>query len=82
MNEAPSALTMVEGRVQTRSWQAQDGTKRYTTEVVADAMQLGPRTGARQDVPPEPKRETAREPEKLETIEYPEENIDPDDIPF
>jgi len=30
----------VSGRVQTRSWEAQDGTKRYTTEVVADSVLL------------------------------------------
>lgn len=30
----------VSGRVQTRSWEAQDGSKRYTTEVVADNVLL------------------------------------------
>lgn len=30
----------VTGRVQTRSWEAQDGSKRYTTEVVADSVLL------------------------------------------
>lgn len=28
----------VEGRLQTRNWQAQDGSKRYRTEVIADNM--------------------------------------------
>jgi single-strand DNA-binding protein len=33
----------VEGRIQTRSWDDKDGNKRYTTEVVANTMQmLGP----------------------------------------
>jgi single-strand DNA-binding protein len=33
----------VEGRIQTRSWDDKDGSKRYTTEVVANIMQmLGP----------------------------------------
>ena len=36
-------LAMFEGRLQTRSWQGQDGIKRYATEVVADGMQLGPK---------------------------------------
>lgn len=31
----------VEGRIQTRSWDAQDGTKRYTTEIIADNIQMG-----------------------------------------
>ncbi|MFT5367490.1 MAG: single-strand DNA-binding protein [Candidatus Latescibacterota bacterium] len=30
----------VEGRLQTRSWEGQDGQKRYTTEVVAREMQM------------------------------------------
>lgn len=30
----------IEGRLRTRSWDGQDGQKRYTTEIVADAIQL------------------------------------------
>ena len=30
----------IEGRLQTRSWEGQDGQKRYTTEVVAGEMQM------------------------------------------
>ncbi len=30
----------IEGRLQTRSWEGQDGVKRYTTEVVARDMQM------------------------------------------
>ncbi len=30
----------IEGKLQTRSWEGQDGVKRYTTEVVARDMQL------------------------------------------
>lgn len=37
------SLIMVEGRIQTRSWQATDGTTKYRTEVVAENIQLGPR---------------------------------------
>ncbi|MBI3316793.1 MAG: single-stranded DNA-binding protein [Candidatus Omnitrophica bacterium] len=33
----------VEGRLQTRSWEAQDGSKRSTTEVVAQSVQFLPR---------------------------------------
>ena len=33
----------IEGRLQTKAWEDRDGNKRYTTEVVAQAMQmLGP----------------------------------------
>src|SRR3990172_6495987 len=34
---------LVEGRMQTRSWDAADGVKKYRTEVVADRIQFGPR---------------------------------------
>jgi len=36
-------MVLVEGRLQTRSWQAQDGSKRYRTEIIMENMQLGPR---------------------------------------
>lgn len=36
---------LVEGRLQTRAWTANDNTKRYTTEVVAERIQFGPRSG-------------------------------------
>ena len=75
---------LVEGRMQTRSWDNQEGKKQYRTEVVAERVQFGPKftpTGASGNTPstanqaPEPK-------ENLKTIEYPEEEINPDDIPF
>ena len=37
----------VEGRIRTRKWQDKEGQDRYTTEIMADAMQLlGSRAGA------------------------------------
>src|SRR5262245_51559031 len=47
----------VEGRIRTRKWQDKEGQDRYTTEIVADAMQLlGSRSGAGEPA-------TVREPE-------------------
>ena len=76
---------MVEGRMQTRSWDdAGTGTKKYRTEVVADRVQFGsgggsaPRGNANSSVP---KDAPAKE-EELDTIEYPEEQINAEDIPF
>ncbi len=38
-------LVMIEGRLQTRSWTGtQDNLKRYVTEVIAEGLQMGPRT--------------------------------------
>jgi single-strand DNA-binding protein len=37
----------LEGRIQTRKWQDKDGHDKYTTEIIADRMQmLGSRSGA------------------------------------
>lgn len=39
-------LVMIEGRLQTRSWTGQDNLKRYRTEIVAENIQLGPRSAS------------------------------------
>ena len=36
-------LVMIEGRMQPRNWTGQDNIKRYSTEIVAESLQLGPR---------------------------------------
>ena len=75
------ASVMVEGRMQTRSWDDASGQKKYRTEVIADRIQFGPRRdggGAPAGAPP--KQDTQEAP--ADTIEYPEENINIDDIPF
>jgi single-strand DNA-binding protein len=44
----------VEGRIRTRKWQDKEGNDRYTTEIVADQMQmLGSRQGAGEAPPAE-----------------------------
>jgi single-strand DNA-binding protein len=76
---------LVEGRMQTRSWDAQDGSKRYRTEIVADRVQFGPRKegGAPSNTPsPAEDKGATGGKEALDTIEYPEDEINPDDIPF
>jgi single-strand DNA-binding protein len=81
---------LVEGRMQTRSWDAADGQKKYRTEIIADGFQFGPKSGggggnysggtqtqgASQTSPKVDKAEG------IDTIEYPEEEINPEDIPF
>lgn len=81
----------VEGRMQTRSWDDKDGTKKYRTEIIADRIQFGPKGGGVTSGGGEgstagasaakPKSQAATAPE-METIEYPDEDINPDDIPF
>lgn len=40
------SILLVEGRLQTRSWQDQQGTKHWRTEIIAEQIQLGPRTSS------------------------------------
>ena len=48
----------IEGRIQTRKWQGQDGQDRYTTEIVANEMQmLGSRGGGGGGAPQSRRRE-------------------------
>ncbi len=42
-------LVLIEGRIQTRSWQDQNGVKKYRTEIVAENMQMGPGAQTRND---------------------------------
>lgn len=37
------SLVMIEGRIETRTWEGQDGKKNYRTEIIAENMQLGPK---------------------------------------
>lgn len=39
-------LVMIEGRLQTRNWTSQDNVKHYRTEIVAENIQLGPRSAS------------------------------------
>ena len=38
------SLVLIEGRIKTRNWQNAQGVKQYKTEIIADALQLGPRS--------------------------------------
>jgi single-strand DNA-binding protein len=72
----------VEGRLQTRSWE-KDGVKHYRTEIVADRVQFGPRTGGESGVAPAAAAPTdGAEAKAPAAPEYPEEDINPEDIPF
>jgi len=77
-------MLMIEGRIQTRSWTAQDGSKKSRTEIVAETIQLGPKGfggGAAQGSTNSPEHTPATQ-EELATVEYPDEELNPDDIPF
>jgi single-strand DNA-binding protein len=83
---------MIEGRMQTRSWDdAATNTKKYRTEVIADRVQFGSNTGNGgksggnfdQSAPASKNSKAESKDEgELDTIEYPEEQINAEDIPF
>ncbi len=81
------SAVFIEGRMQTRSWEGKDGEKKYRTEIVADRVQFGPKgSGAGgggkrsddQEGPPDDMGPSSGG----SGIDYPKEDINPDDIPF
>ena len=86
---------LVEGRMQTRSWDDKDGKKNYRTEIVADNIQFGSRGGGGSSASSasasgasakgdKGAADATGQPEDKsgEAIEYPKDDINPDDIPF
>lgn len=75
------SLILVEGRIQYRSWEGQDGQKRFRTEIVGENMQLGPRAmggGAQPSPQSTPKKKAG---EEVPTVSEDDVNIE-EDIPF
>jgi len=76
---------MVEGRLQTRSWDDKNsGEKKYRTEIIADRVQFGNKSNGSNSSPKadESTANTSKDKDAIDTIEYPEEEINPEDIPF
>ena len=69
----------IEGRIQTRSWDKEDGTKAYRTEIVLENFQFGNKTEKKetktaQQIDEERPNETV--------IDLDGRELNPDDIPF
>lgn len=71
------SIVYIEGRLQTRTWDGQDGKKNYRTEIVAEKLQLGPKTSGSSAPTSEPA--TQQPPQQTEE---PAIQIDDADIPF
>lgn len=77
----------VEGRLQTRSWDDPSGQKKYRTEIILENFQFGPKpqTGGITEMGAKPAQKEVPSPENddsFDAIEYPNEDINVDDIPF
>lgn len=79
---------LIEGRIQTRSWEdTKTKEKKYRTEIVADVVQFGAKPGGASasgapasNAPAKGKPGTSKP--AADTIDFPEEDINPEDIPF
>ncbi len=77
---------MIEGRIENRSWDDKTtGEKKYRTEIIADRVQFGAKssgTGSNGGAPNVGSSSNNKDAGEVDTIEYPEEDINPEDIPF
>ena len=74
----------IEGRIQTRSWDS-EGQKKYRTEVVVENFQFGDggrSSGAGSSGPADESATPAGGAKGGDEIQYPDEEINPEDIPF
>lgn len=75
----------VEGRLQTRSWD-KDGVKQYRTEIIGDRFQFGPRTdgggGGNYQANAASAGNAPQQDSAPAMPDYPNEEINPEDIPF
>ena len=83
------SLVLIEGRLQTRSWDDPSGVKKYKTEVVGESMQLAQRnTGPAANTEPASSSQNPKpEPEQIQEQEIPvieedEGELDVEKIPF
>jgi single-strand DNA-binding protein len=85
-------MVLVEGRLQTRTWDDKQGGKRRTTEIVAESIQLGPRPHGAFGGPRSEGMSAAATPAEVPSINLdesapaqdfvPEGDINPEDLNF
>ena len=79
---------LVQGKIQTRSWDGADGKKMYRTEIVANTVQFGSKPQGTGGTGSAPRAQaTAKDPieKALDNdgrVDFPEDEINPEDIPF
>lgn len=81
-------IAAVDGKLKTRSWE-KDGSKQYRTEIIADRVQFGPSESGGQKKESGRKESSGpgdysqnRKSSPSVLPDYPEDEINPDDIPF
>lgn len=77
------AKVFLEGRLQTRSWDDQNGVKKYRTEMILENLSmLGGRTGSSTSTTGSGPLKPQSQEEELPIIQADEEEINIEDIPF
>ena len=76
------SLVLIEGRLQTRTWQDSSGNQRSRTEIIAQSLQLGPRTAGKETPPAASQQKEEKEESASQDVPVIEEEIDVKDIPF
>ena len=82
------SLVLIEGRLQTRSWEDNSGNKKTRTEIIGQSLQLGPRSVGNtssfieKDVEKKSEKEKTAQLEDIPIIEEDEEEIDVRNIPL
>ena len=69
------SLVLIDGRLQTRSWQDSSGNQKSRTEIIAERLQMGPKSATRPV-----SQEAEKTSEDIPVVE--EEEIDIKDVPF
>lgn len=72
---------LVEGRIQTRSWE-KDEVKHYRTEIVVESFQFGNKPSDSKPTRNEKEDAGIDTDEEVDKIEYPDEKLNIEDIPF
>jgi single-strand DNA-binding protein len=75
---------LIEGRLQTRSWDGADGKKNYRTEILAESVQFGSKGSfdGPSSAPVATSSSNSSDMPELGTISYGDDEVNPDDIPF
>lgn len=71
----------IEGRIRTRSWEDQDGNKRYTTEVYGDNLQMLGKKGDNENTAPQTPAPPAQNTQSNASADNSSEG-ETDDLPF
>lgn len=82
-------LVAIEGRLMTRKWEDKTGNTRYSTEIICERLQLGPKPAPKQTASHTPATRTATpaaapatDAEEIPIVDIPEEGITADMLPF